>query len=89
MQLTGPAHSWVEVSDRQVALELTGPLATELLASACPLDLGNEAFAVDDCTRTIFGRCEIVLWRTAEDRFHLECWRSYLPYVQELLQAAR
>ena len=85
-QTTAWPHSLVEVSDRQVALDIAEPLATDLLAAACPLDL--ESFAVDDCTRTVFGRCEIVLWRTDESCFRLECGRSYLPYVQSMLRAA-
>lgn len=87
LPLTVP-HSWVEVSDRQVALELTGPKAVELLASACPLDLAPEIFAVNHCTRTVFGRAEITLWWVEAERYRLECWRSFLPYVQSLLRAA-
>ena len=83
-----PMHSWVDVSDRQVALEIAGDKATDLLASGCPRDLALEAFAVGDCTRTVFGRSEIVLWRTAEQSFRLECWRSFLPYVQSFLSAS-
>lgn len=82
------AHSWVDVSDRQVGLGISGPGAVDLLASECPLDLSIGAFAVDMCTRTIFGRCEIVLWRSGPEHFRLECWRSFLPYVQGLLQHA-
>ena len=85
---SGIAHSWVNVSERQAALQIAGPTATEWLAAACPLDLAIESFAVHACTRTVFGRCEIVLWRTDQDSFRLECWRSYLPYVQGLLQSA-
>ena len=80
------AHSLVDVSERQLALEIAGKEVEDLLQSACPLDLCAEAFSVGNCTRTIFGRCEIVLWRMEAQRFRLECGRSYLPYVTGLLQ---
>ena len=37
------------------------------------------------CTRTVFAKAEIVLWRRAEQRFHLEVARSFAAYVHELL----
>jgi len=38
------------------------------------------------CTRTVFAKAEIVLWRTQPEQFHLEVWRSFAPYVWELLE---
>ncbi len=40
------------------------------------------------CTRTIFAKAEIVLWRTAPDAFRIEVWRSFAPYVLGLLDEA-
>ncbi len=41
-------------------------------------------------TRTLFGKAEIVLIRTDETAYRLECWRSYATYVQGFLaEAAR
>jgi sarcosine oxidase, subunit gamma len=40
------------------------------------------------CTRTVLNKVEIVLWRTASERFHLEVWRSYADYVSRLLAQA-
>jgi sarcosine oxidase subunit gamma len=37
------------------------------------------------CTRTLFEKSEMVLWRTAPDSFHIEVWRSFAPYVTGLL----
>jgi sarcosine oxidase subunit gamma len=78
-------HSLVDVSHRQVALQITGPQVETLLNGACPLDLHIDAFPVDMCTRTVFAKAEIVLWRTSTDSFHLEVWRSFAPYVIALL----
>jgi sarcosine oxidase, subunit gamma len=79
------AHSLVDVSDRQVALEVFGPHAATILAGACPLDLAEREFPVQMCTRTVLAKAEIVLWRTAPDAFHLEVWRSFQSYTQALL----
>ncbi|KRB48829.1 MAG: sarcosine oxidase subunit gamma family protein [Pseudomonadota bacterium] len=81
-------HSLVEVTDRQIAFEVTGPHAAELLNSACPLDLDLSQFPVGMCTRTILAKAEIVLWRTAPETFRLEVWRSFSAYVVGLLEEA-
>jgi sarcosine oxidase subunit gamma len=78
-------HSLVDVSHRQVALEIAGPHAAETLSGACPLDLDLREFPVHMCTRTVLAKAEIVLWRTAADVFHLEVWRSFQSYTLELL----
>lgn len=83
-------HSLVDVSHRQTGLELRGPRAANILNSGCPLDLDLDAFPVRMCTRTVFAKAEIVLWRTAPDRFRLEVWRSFTDYVARFLaEAAR
>ena len=79
------AHSLVDVSHRQVALEIFGPHATAILSGACPLDLEASEFPVQMCTRTVLAKAPIVLWRTAPDAFHVEVWRSFQPYAQALL----
>jgi sarcosine oxidase, subunit gamma len=83
--LSAHAHSLVDVSHRQVALEIFGSNAAAILAGACPLDLDEREFPVQMCTRTMLAKAEIVLWRTAPDAFHLEVWRSFQAYAQALL----
>lgn len=78
-------HSWVDVSHRQTALEIRGADATLLLNAGCPLDLDLSAFPVGMCTRTVIAKAEVVLWRTSEDSFHVEVWRSFSAYVTEFL----
>lgn len=87
-KLAGSTCSLVDVSHRQVALIVEGGEAETILASGCPLDLALPAFPVGMCTRTLFHKAEIVLWRTAPDRFHIEVWRSFAPYVDALLSEA-
>jgi sarcosine oxidase subunit gamma len=79
------AHSLVDVSHRQVALEIFGPHAETILAGACPLDLDARQFPVQMCTRTVLAKAEIVLWRTAPEAFHVEVWRSFQGYAEALL----
>jgi sarcosine oxidase subunit gamma len=79
--LQGEPHSLVDVSQRQAALELSGSRAADILSSGCPLDLDVTAFPVGMCTRSVFAKAEIVLWRTAGDTFRLEVWRSFTDYV--------
>jgi len=86
--LAGLPHSFVDVSHRQVALELSGPDAPLLLAAGCPLDLDPAAFPAGMCTRTMLAKAEIVLWRTGPDVFRIEVWRSFAPYVSAFLSEA-
>jgi sarcosine oxidase subunit gamma len=83
-------YSLVDVSHRQTALEVSGPHATTLLSVGCPLELDLTSFPVGMCTRTVLAKAEIVLWRTSEDVFHIEVWRSFAAYVSAFLtEAAR
>lgn len=87
--LAGLPHALVDVSHRQTAILLAGPGCAEALNAAVPLELAETAFPVGMATRTIFEKAEIVLWRTGPERFHLEVWRSFAPYVWTLLDAVR
>jgi sarcosine oxidase subunit gamma len=86
--LAGLPHSLVDVSHRQLALEVTGPDAAVLLAAGCALDLEPGAFPVGRCTRTMLAKAEIVLWRTAPESFRIEVWRSFAPYLSAFLSEA-
>jgi sarcosine oxidase subunit gamma len=83
--LAGIPHSIVDVSHRQAAIELSGPGATQLLAMGCPLDFDSGVAPVGFCTRTVYAKAEVVLWRQDTRRFQLQAWRSFLPYVTGIL----
>ena len=76
----------VDVSHRNTAINVSGPGAERTLNSGCPRDLSVDAFPVGACARTILGRAEIVLLRTGEESFRVECWRSFAPYVWAYLK---
>ena len=68
-----------DVSDRSICLIVEGPRASEILMAGCPLDL--DQFAVGRATRTIYETVEIIVMRDAEDRFHVEVWRSFAAWL--------
>ena len=83
-------HSAVDVSHRNLGILVAGEGAEATLASGCPRDLSLAAFPVGSCARTVLGKVEIVVWRTGEDAFRVECWRSFSDYVFSFLaEAAR
>ncbi len=86
--MAGEAHSLVDVSHRQVAIEVSGPNAEAILNAGCPLDLDPGAFPVGMCTRTVLAKAEIVLWRTMPLCFRVEVSRSFASYVWRLLEEA-
>ena len=71
-----------------VALTTTGPGAANTVNASCPQDLSLMAFPVGACSRTILGKAEILLLRTGEDAFRVECWRSFSDYVLTFLEDA-
>lgn len=79
------SFSIVDVSDRQVGIIVDGPAAEDVLASGCPLDLAQASFPVGACTRTLFHKAEIVLWRVGRTSFRIEVWRSFADYVSRLV----
>lgn len=82
---SGALHSAADVSHRNTAILVSGPGAAAAINTGCPQDLSLSVFPVGACSRTIFGKVEIVLLRTAEDAFRLEVWRSFSDYAFGLL----
>jgi sarcosine oxidase subunit gamma len=83
-------HSAVDVSHRNVAIQVSGPAAEAVLGAGCPQDLSLDAFPVGAASRTVLGKIEMVLLRTGADAFRVECWRSFAEYAFAFLaEAAR
>jgi sarcosine oxidase, subunit alpha len=81
------AASIVDVSHRTVGIQLEGVRAAWCVNAFCALDLSD--IPTNGCTRTLFGKAEIILWRLAGDKFHIETARSFAPYVWACLEEAR
>ncbi len=84
----GAPYSLVDVSHRQLAFMVEGRRATSILSAGCPLDLDLAAFPVEKCTRTVFERASIMIYRQNADQFRFETWRSFAPYVLMILKNA-
>lgn len=81
-------HSAVDVSHRNAAILISGAGVEDVLAAGCPQDLSLGAFPVGAAARTVFGKVEIVLHRTAGDAFRVEVWRSFSDYAFTLMEDA-
>lgn len=81
-------HSAVGISHRNVAISVTGTAAAATVNGGCPQDLSPAAFPVGACSRTVLGKVEIVLYRSAEETFRIECWRSFSDYAWTFLNEA-
>jgi len=74
-------NSATEISHRNIAFVVRGEKAASVLNVGCPLDLSLASFPVGKATRTIFEGSQILLIRTDQNEFHIECWRSFGPYL--------
>jgi heterotetrameric sarcosine oxidase gamma subunit len=79
----------IDVAHRDAAMSVTGPCSAQVINAFCALDLHVSAFPVGMCTRTVFGKAEILLWRTAAEQFRIDVARSFSPYVWACLEEAR
>ncbi|WP_034387229.1 sarcosine oxidase subunit gamma [Hellea balneolensis] len=75
--------SITEISHRNVGFEISGSEAAQLINVGCPMDLSLDKFPVGKAVRTLFESASILLIRTDEHSFHLECWRSFGPYLRD------
>lgn len=80
--------SAVDVSHRNTAITVSGSKAADALNSGCPQDLSLEVFPAGAASRTMLGKCEIILYRTAEDTFRIEVWRSFSDYAWKFMADA-
>lgn len=84
------AGAVTDVSAERVVIEVTGPAATELLATGCALDLHPRAFPSGRCAQTMLAKAAVVLQRRLGDQ---PCYRlfvrpSFAPYLVQWLTDA-
>lgn len=78
--------SLVDISHRNVAFQVAGSHARDVVNGGCPLDLDDAAFPVGSATRSVLGKAEIVLIRPeAEYAYRIECLRSFGSYAEAFL----
>lgn len=83
----GVFATFVDVSDGQVVMVLSGPRAAEVLAKGCTLDLHPDRFEVGDCAQTTLARTSMLISRTAEG-FEIIVRRSFAEYAALWLRHA-
>ena len=72
--------------DAHAAAELAAALERALGTLPHSLvDISHRQFALEVSGPHVFAKADIVLWRTDEDTFHLEVWRSFAGYVTGIL----
>ncbi|KJS14998.1 MAG: sarcosine oxidase subunit gamma [Hoeflea sp. BRH_c9] len=81
-------HSAVDVSHRNTAILVSGEGARATLESGCPQNLSDAVFPVGAASRTVMGKIEVVIIRTGETEFRVECWRSFSDYAFAFLSDA-
>ena len=81
-------HSAVDISHRNTAILVTGKGARATLQSGCPQNLSDKVFPVGSATRTVMGKIEVVIIRTGDTEFRVECWRSFSDYAFGMLSEA-
>lgn len=84
----------VDVSHRNIAIEVRGCAVRDVLNTGIALDLDEAVFRIGTATRTVFAKAEIVLVHcrdaSGDSVFRIECWRSFGRYlVAHLAQSAR
>jgi sarcosine oxidase, subunit gamma len=57
----GVHHSVVDVSANRVALELSGPMAKDVLSKGCALDLHSRSWTAGMCAQTMLARAPVIL----------------------------
>lgn len=79
-------HSLVDISEREIAVSISGEHAMTLLSVGSPIDL--KKIVIGEGRRTVFDGASVVLHRDGETDYRLEVWRSFLPHVWDLLNTA-
>lgn len=84
--LAGAHGSVVDVSANRTTLELRGPLARDVLAKGCALDLHPRRFRAGACAQTALARAQIVLRQVDDEPLYWILVRcSFAAYLVEWL----
>jgi len=81
--LAGEFATAADVSDARAMVTIKGPLARDMLAKICPVDLHD--FAVGEVRRTRAAQVAAAIWRDGENSWSLVCFRSVGQYVWDML----
>ncbi len=76
-----------DLSASRVAFQIAGEHAISRLATGCPLDLHPRAFRTGDCAQSVFGRVNVLLYKSNEmPTFIIMVARSFARDVWQALR---
>ncbi|MGW4409892.1 2Fe-2S iron-sulfur cluster-binding protein [Nonomuraea sp. NPDC004702] len=78
-----PGPGWVDVSGQRTILELSGPMAGDVLITGCPVDLHPDVFPGH--AQTLLGRASVILERRAAGEYRIHVRSSFTAYLAEWL----
>ncbi len=87
--LTGQRCAVTEVGDSRTCLSVAGPMARELLAKGCPLDLHPRVFTAGDCAQTLLAKASVTLHQVSDEpAYEIYVLRSFAEYLWLWLEDA-
>jgi sarcosine oxidase subunit gamma len=71
-------------------IELRGPLARDVLAMGCPIDLHPRGFGPGRCTQSLLARAQVIVYQVDDTpAFHVYVRSSFAGYAADwILDAA-
>lgn len=86
--LSGSHALAVNVSDARACFDLKGAGLRDVFAKLTPANLGADALPVGEVRRTKIAQIAAGFWLTSDDTAQLICFRSFAPYMYDLLCTA-
>jgi sarcosine oxidase subunit gamma len=86
--LAGIHRSLVDVSASRAVLDLSGPLAREVLSRGCGLDLHPSRWVTGMCAQTLLGKVAVLLEQLAEPTTRVFLRPSFADHLVDWLAAA-
>jgi len=79
--LEGDPGSVTDLSANRTTFELAGPMAREVLAKGCPLDLHPRAFQTGSAYVTTIGSVPVILWKTGDELYRVLPRASFADFL--------
>lgn len=73
--------SAIDLSANRTTLELSGPMAREVLEKGCPLDLHPRTFEVGTAYLTLVGPVPVILWKLEDELYRVLPRSSFADFL--------
>lgn len=77
-------HSMTEVTGREITFAIEGEQAETLLSIGCPRDI--RTIKIGQARRTLFDGATVVIWCDAHNKYRMDVWNSFAPFVAQTLE---